>query len=65
MARLKEHYREKIVPELTTKFGYKSTMQVPRILKVTLNMGVGEAVADKKILRTRSATCRRLPARSR
>jgi len=50
MARLKEHYREKIVPELTTKFGYKSTMQVPRILKVTLNMGVGEAVADKKIL---------------
>lgn len=50
MARLKEHYREKIVPELTTKFGYKTTMQVPRILKVTLNMGVGEAVADKKIL---------------
>jgi large subunit ribosomal protein L5 len=50
MARLKEHYREKIVPELTTKFGYKTQMQVPRILKVTLNMGVGEAVADKKIL---------------
>ncbi len=50
MARLKEHYRKKIVPELTEKFGYKTLMQVPRILKITLNMGVGEAVADKKVL---------------
>ena len=50
MARLKEHYREKVVPDLTAKFGYKTQMQVPRILKITLNMGVGEAVADKKIL---------------
>ena len=50
MARLQQHYREKIVPELTKKFGYKSPMQVPRITKITLNMGVGEAVADKKIL---------------
>jgi large subunit ribosomal protein L5 len=48
MARLQTQYREKIVPELIKKFGYKSSMQVPRITKVTLNMGVGEAVNDKK-----------------
>ncbi len=48
MARLQTVYREKIVPELIKKFGYTSTMQVPRITKVTLNMGVGEAVNDKK-----------------
>jgi large subunit ribosomal protein L5 len=50
MARLQQHYREKIVPELTTKFGYKSVMQVPRITKITLNMGVSEVVADKKVM---------------
>lgn len=50
MARLLETYREKLVPELIEKFGYKSVMEVPRITKITLNMGVGEAVADKKIL---------------
>lgn len=50
MARLQTHYREKIVPSLTEKFGYKSVMEVPRITKITLNMGVGEAVADKKIM---------------
>jgi len=50
MSRLQQEYREKIVPELKTKFGYKSVMEVPRITKITLNMGVGEAVADKKIL---------------
>ncbi|MGD9586247.1 MAG: 50S ribosomal protein L5 [Brachymonas sp.] len=49
MARLQQHYREKVVAELTKKFGYKSPMQVPRITKITLNMGVGEAVADKKV----------------
>jgi large subunit ribosomal protein L5 len=48
MARLQTQYREKIVPELIKKFGYSSSMQVPRITKVTLNMGVGEAVNDKK-----------------
>jgi large subunit ribosomal protein L5 len=48
MARLHTQYREAIVPELTKKFGYKSVMQVPRISKITLNMGVGEAVNDKK-----------------
>ncbi len=48
MARLHDQYREKVVPELVSKFGYKSIMQVPRITKITLNMGVGEAVNDKK-----------------
>jgi large subunit ribosomal protein L5 len=50
MARLQEFYREKVVPSLTEKFGYKSIMEVPRITKITLNMGVSEAVADKKVM---------------
>ena len=50
MSRLQQHYREKVVPQLTEKFGYKSPMQVPRITKITLNMGVSEAVADKKVM---------------
>jgi large subunit ribosomal protein L5 len=50
MARLQEHYRKVVVPELTKKFGYQSVMQVPRITKIVLNMGVGEAVGDKKIM---------------
>ena len=49
-ARLQAIYREKIVPDLMKKFGYKSVMQVPRITKITLNMGVSEAVADKKVM---------------
>jgi len=49
-ARLKEIYRKEIVPALTQQFGYKTQMQVPRISKVVLNMGVGEATADRKIL---------------
>jgi large subunit ribosomal protein L5 len=50
MARLQEFYRDKVVPELITKFGYKSAMQAPRITKITLNMGVSEAVSDKKVM---------------
>jgi large subunit ribosomal protein L5 len=50
MTRLQQHYREKVAPQLTEKFGYKSPMQVPRITKITLNMGVSEAVADKKVM---------------
>jgi len=50
MARLLDFYKETVVQELTQKFGYKSNMEVPRITKITLNMGVGEAVADKKVL---------------
>jgi large subunit ribosomal protein L5 len=50
MARLKEIYKKEIVPALIQQFGYKSTMEVPRLKKIVLNMGVGEAVADKKIL---------------
>ena len=50
MARLLDFYKNTVVQELTQKFGYKSNMEVPRITKITLNMGVGEAVADKKVL---------------
>jgi large subunit ribosomal protein L5 len=50
MARLREIYKKEVVPALTKQFGYKSAMQVPRIDKIVLNMGVGEAVGDKKIL---------------
>ncbi|MDP4537519.1 50S ribosomal protein L5 [Alkalimonas collagenimarina] len=50
MAKLHEIYKDTVVPELMKQFGYTSVMQVPRIEKITLNMGVGEAVADKKIL---------------
>jgi large subunit ribosomal protein L5 len=50
MARLHEHYKSAIVPQLMQQFGYKSVMEVPRIQKITLNMGVGETTADKKIL---------------
>jgi len=50
MARLQQFYREKVVPDLVAKFGYKSAMQVPRLTKITLNMGVSEAVADKKVM---------------
>lgn len=49
-ARLQSHYRDQVKKQLTEQFGYKSVMQVPRIEKITLNMGVGEAVADKKIM---------------
>jgi large subunit ribosomal protein L5 len=48
--RLQTVYREQIVPELMKKFGYRSVMQVPRLQKITLNMGVSEAVADKKVM---------------
>ena len=49
-ARLALHYRDKVVPELMQKHGYKTVMQVPRIKKITINMGVGETVNDKKVL---------------
>ncbi len=50
MARLKKLFKETIAPKLKEEFGYKNIMQVPRITKITLNMGVGEAAADKKIM---------------
>ena len=50
MARLKDFYKDTVVNAMTEQFGYKSPMQVPRIEKITLNMGVGEAVADKKVM---------------
>jgi large subunit ribosomal protein L5 len=50
MARLQEHYRDVVVKDLVKKFAYKSVMEAPRIRKIVLNMGVGEAVGDKKIM---------------
>lgn len=52
MARLETEYKEKILPALVNQFTYKSVMQAPRITKITLNMGVGGAVADKKVLQS-------------
>jgi large subunit ribosomal protein L5 len=64
MSRLQQHYREKVAAELTEKFGYKSPMQVPRITKITLNMGVSEAVADKKVMENAVGDLTKIPARS-
>jgi large subunit ribosomal protein L5 len=50
MARLQEFYKDEVVKQLMDKFGYKSVMEVPRITKITLNMGVGDAIADKKVM---------------
>jgi large subunit ribosomal protein L5 len=50
MARLQQFYRDTVVPKLSERFAYKNPMQVPRITKITLNMGVGEATADKKVM---------------
>lgn len=50
MARLLQFYKETVAPGLKEQFGYKSVMEIPRITKITLNMGVGEAVGDKKVL---------------
>lgn len=50
MARLKDYYKDTVVKQLMQQFGYTSVMQVPRIEKITLNMGIGEAVADKKVM---------------
>ena len=50
MARLQEYYKETVVKKLQDEFSYKSVMEVPRITKITLNMGVGDAVADKKVM---------------
>jgi large subunit ribosomal protein L5 len=55
MARLKQYYREKVVPQLMERFAYKSVMEVPRLVKITINMGVGEAIADKKVIENAAA----------
>jgi large subunit ribosomal protein L5 len=60
MARLAEYYRDKVVPQLTEQFGYKSPMQVPRITKITLNMGLGEAIGNKKVLESASEELARI-----
>ena len=60
MARLHEHYRKSVIPALLQKFGYKNVMQVPKITKITVNMGVGEAMADKKIMDNAAADLARI-----
>jgi large subunit ribosomal protein L5 len=60
MSRLKAHYRQVVVPKLMERFGYESVMQVPRLIKITLNMGVGEAVSDKKFLESALADLTRI-----
>jgi large subunit ribosomal protein L5 len=50
MARLQQYYRDKVVPQLQSELGLKNTMEVPKIVKITVNMGVGEAVADRKVI---------------
>jgi large subunit ribosomal protein L5 len=60
MARLREIYKKEIVPALTQQFGYKCVMEVPRVSKVVLNMGVGEAVGDKKLLENAAADMQKI-----
>ena len=60
MARFREIYKKEIVPALTQQFGYKSVMEVPRVSKVVLNMGVGEAVGDKKLLENAAADMQKI-----
>ena len=58
--RLEKFYKEEVTPKLMERFSYKNPMQVPRLVKITLNMGVGEAVADKKILENASADLQKI-----
>ena len=60
MARFQQQYRERVVPELMEKFGFTSIMQVPRFTKITLNMGVGEAISDKKLIEAAVADLTRI-----
>ncbi len=60
MTRLAEHYHQNVVPKLKEQFGYQNVMQVPRITKITLNMGLGEAVANKKVLETATQDLERI-----
>ncbi len=60
MTRLETFYKETVVPQLMEKFGYKNVMEVPKLTKITLNMGLGEAVADKKVLEKATADLARI-----
>ncbi|WP_114418038.1 50S ribosomal protein L5 [Marinospirillum perlucidum] len=60
MARLKELYREEVVAKLTEEFGLKNVMEVPRVTKITLNMGLGEALSDKKLIENAVADLEKL-----
>ena len=60
MTRLAEHYEQNVVPKLNEQFGYDNAMQVPRVTKITLNMGLGEAVGNKKVLETATRDLERI-----
>ncbi|MEW6354342.1 MAG: 50S ribosomal protein L5 [Pseudomonadota bacterium] len=62
MARLQDYYRDTVAKQLMQQFGYKNVMEVPRITKITLNMGVGEAVADKKVIESAVADMTKIAA---
>jgi hypothetical protein len=63
--RLKERYEQEVAPSLQKRFGYKSAMEVPRVEKITLNMGVGDAKQDSNVLDAASSSSPRSPARRR
>ena len=65
MARLKEIYRNEIAPKLKEELKLANVMEVPRVTKITLNMGLGEAVGDKKVIENAVADTKRSPAKSR
>jgi len=64
MARLKELYQKEVVPALIAKFGYKNRMEVPKLEKIVLNMGLGEAIQNAKILDSAAAEMAAIPDRS-
>lgn len=65
MAKLHDYYKDEVVKKLMTEFNYNSVMQVPRVEKITLNMGVGEAIADKKCWITQQQTWQQSPVKNR
>lgn len=64
MAKLHDYYKDEVVKKLMTEFNYNSVMQVPRVEKITLNMGVGEAIADKKLLDNAAVDCSNLRSKT-
>ena len=65
MSRLQEQYKAEIVPALQEKFSFKSAMEIPRVTKITLNMGLGEAVANKNVLQSAAADLEKITGQKR
>lgn len=64
MARLADYYKDTVTEQLTKQFDYKSAMEVPKITKITLNMGVGDAVGDKKVMQHAVGDMQKLPVKN-